>query len=114
MRRKWVAATVGWWNKKLCQSCGKAAGEGKGNQGGKKVQNQLRGRTTEQELVVQVTKKDIKGEDQDRSGVRSSEGKERSSRAERGGERIPSYDRWREGCRSLEDMVLEAEPNPWI
>lgn len=77
------------------------------------MKKQPRGRTAEQELVVQVTEKDIKGEDQERSEDRFSELKERNSKAVRGGEKIPSCYRWREGCKGLEDSVLEVEPNPW-
>lgn len=77
------------------------------------VQKQLREIIVEQELTVQVIEKDIKGKEQERMGVRFSKVKERSSIAVRGGERIPSCGRKREGCKSLKDLVLEAEPNLW-
>lgn len=96
-----------------CKSCGKVAAEGKGSWGGRKVQKQPRGRTVEQELVVQVIEKDIKGEEQERSGVRFNKDEERSSRVVKGGERIPSCGIWREGCTSLEYLVLESESNLW-
>lgn len=63
--------------------------EGKGSRGSWKVQKQPRGGTAKKELALQVIKKDIKGEDHERSEVRFSEFKERSSKVVRGGERIP-------------------------
>lgn len=64
-----MEATVGWWNEQLWGSDGKVAAEGKGSRGDGKAQKQPREQAAEQELVVQVARKDIKRGRKERKGL---------------------------------------------